>query len=180
MSKLLVYTYKTEDKAAQGLQAITEMKQENIQKPLISIEDAAVVIKNAKGKVKVRQTLESAVKSVKIASGGFWGLLIGFIFGGPLFGYLLGMGLSALFGRKIDLGISNSFIKDVSDGLYPGNSALFLLVNDDTPVETISSALEQFGGNLYYTNFSKEAQEVIAQASEQESLAEALEVEQND
>jgi uncharacterized membrane protein len=174
MSKLIVYTYNTEEKAAQVLRAVSEMKQENVQRPLIALEDAAVVVKNAKGKVRVRQTLESAAKGSNIASGGFWGLLIGFLFGGPLLGALLGMGLNALFGRSIDLGIENSFIKGIGDELAPGDSALFMLIGE-TPVETVAQALNQFGGNLYHTNLSKEAADILVQASQHEPIAEAIE-----
>lgn len=139
MSKLIVYTYNTENKAAEVLHAVSAMKQENVQRPLIALEDAAVVVKNAKGKVRVRQTLESVAKGSNVTSGGFWGLLIGFLFGGPLLGALLGMGMSALFGRNIDLGIDNDFIKGVGDELAPGDSALFLLVGD-TAIETVAEA----------------------------------------
>ncbi|MCP4543484.1 MAG: DUF1269 domain-containing protein [Chloroflexi bacterium] len=173
MSELIVYTYNTEEKAAEVLQAVASMTQEHVHKPLIGLEDAAVVVKNAKGKVKVRQTLESVVKGGRVVSGGFWGMLIGFLFGGPIFGVLLGMGISALFGRKIDLGIDNKFIKNVGDELKPGDSALFLLVNN-TPVETVAEAINPFGGNLYHTNLSKEAAEALSQVSETEAIAKAI------
>lgn len=173
MSDLIVYTYNNEDEASKVLQAVVTMKQENVQKPLIAIEDAAVVVKNAKGKVKVKQTLESAVKGSNVISSGFWGMLIGFLFGGPLFGALLGMGFSALFGRKIDLGIDNEFIKNVGDELAPGDSALFLLVNG-TPVETVAGTLTQFGGNLYHTSLSKEAAEAFAKVGDHEPIAKAM------
>lgn len=103
-------------------------------------------------------------------------MLIGFLFGGPLFGALLGMGFSALFGRKIDIGIDNSFIKGISDELAPGDSALFLLINN-TPVETITSVLAQFGGNLYHSTLSDEASEAITKAGEHSDIAEAMEAE---
>lgn len=173
MAKLIVYIYNTEDKAEQVLSKVTGMKQENIQRPLLALEDAAVIVKNAKGKVKVRQTLESVVKGGKVASGGFWGLLIGFLFGGPIFGALLGMGMSGIFGRKIDLGIDNTFIKKVGDELVPGDSALFLLVGD-TPVETIAEALNAHGGNLYHTNISDEASLALEKASNHAVIADAI------
>lgn len=173
MSKLIVYTYNTEEKASEVLKALVTLKQENIQKPLVQFEDAAVVIKNAKGKVKVRQTLESAVKGGNVASGGLWGLLIGFLFGGPLLGALLGMGLNGLFGRNIDLGIDNEFIKQVGDDLSPGDSALFMLVGDTT-IETVAGALGEHGGNLYHTNLDPEAADILAKAGEHEPIAAAL------
>lgn len=173
MSDLVVFTYEQEDKAAQVLASVASLKQENVQKALIGIEDAAVVVKNAKGKVKVRQTLESTVKGSNVASGGLWGVLIGFLFGGPLFGALLGMGFSALFGRKIDIGIDNDFIKGIGDDLAPGDSALFLLVKD-APVDTVADALKEQGGKLYHTSFSDEAADAFVKASEHDELKEAI------
>lgn len=174
MSKLIVYTYNTENKAAQVLRAVSGLQQENVRRPLIALDDAAVVVKNAKGKVRVRQTLESVVKGTNVSRGGFWGLLIGFLFGGPLLGALLGMGMSAIFGRNIDLGIDNDFIKGVGDELAPGDSALFLLVGD-TPVETVAEALNPFGGNLYHTSLSDEAADALSKASEHQTIADAIE-----
>lgn len=173
MSDLVVFTYDQEERAGEVLVHIATLKQDNVQKALIGIEDAAVVVKNAKGKVKVRQTLESAVKGGNVVSGGLWGTLIGFLFGGPLFGALLGMGFSALFGRNIDIGIDNSFIEGIGDDLAPGDSALFLLVKD-TPVETVANALKEQGGRLYHTSLSDEAATAFTEASEHEQLKEAI------
>ncbi len=179
MSDLIVYTYNNESKAAEVLTVIGAMKQEYVQKPLINIEDAVVVIKNAKGKVKVQQTLESVVKGHKITSGGLLGLLIGFLFGGPLLGGLLGMGVSAVLARKIDIGIDNNFIKGIAEELTPGDSALFLLVNN-TPIETVANALKGHGGKLYHTSLSEEVAQAFAEAGEHEMLKEALSAHQND
>lgn len=175
MSDLVVFTYENEEKAAEVLAEIATLKQENVQKALIQIEDAAVAVKDADGKVKVRQTLEAAVKGGRIMSGGFWGLLLGLLFGGPLIGALLGIGIYALFGRKIDIGIDNKFIDDLSGQMEVGNSALFLLTNN-TPVEDISNALNGHGGKLLHTSLSDEASDLLAQASEHEELKEAVEV----
>lgn len=108
-----------------------------------------------------------------MASGGLWGVLIGFLFGGPLIGTLLGLGLSRLVGRKIDIGIDNTFISGISDDLAPGDSALFLLVKD-TPVETVAEALEEHGGKLYHTSFSDEAAEAFSQAAASDELKEVV------
>lgn len=173
MSELIVFTYEQEAKAGEVLAAVATLKQENVQKALIGIEDAAVVVKDAREKVRVRQTLESVVKGSNVVSGGLWGVLIGFLFGGPLFGALLGMGFSALFGRKIDIGIDNDFIKRIGDDLNPGDSALFLLVNE-TPVETVADALKEHGGTLYHTSLSEEAAEAFTKASEHGEIKDAV------
>ncbi|MEO0564553.1 MAG: DUF1269 domain-containing protein [Chloroflexota bacterium] len=170
MSQLIVFTYDNEEKAATVLQAVAELSKQH----LIEVQDAAVIVKDASGKVKVQQTLEAAVKGSNIVSGGFWGLLIGLIFGGPVFMAVLGMGLSALFGRKLDVGINNEFIKNVADDLQPGDSALFLL-SEEITVDKVADALREYGGTLYHTSLSKEAEENLAKALEHEPLVEALE-----
>lgn len=177
MSDLIVYTYDGEERAGEALKAVAGLKQENVQKPLVTVEDAAVVVKDESGKVRVRQTLETAVKGGSVASGGLWGVLIGFLFGGPLFGALLGMGVAYLFGRKIDIGIDNAFIDRISNDLSPGDSALFLLVKD-TPVDTVAGALAGHGGTLHHTSLSDEAADALVRAGDHEPIREAVALEQ--
>lgn len=169
MSQLIVFTYDNQEKAATVLQSVAELSKQH----LIDVQDAAVIVKDANGKVKVQQTLEAMVKSSNVASGGFWGLLIGLIFGGPIFMAVLGMGLSALFGRKLDVGIDNTFIKNVGDDMKPGDSALFLLSNEIT-VDKVADALREHSGTLYHTSLSKEAEENLAKALENKQIAEAI------
>lgn len=170
MSQLIVLTYDNEEKAITVLQSVAELSKQH----LIEVKDAAVIVKDSQGKVKVRQTLEAMVKGSNVISGGFWGLLIGLIFGGPIFMALLGMGLNALFGRKIDVGIDNTFIKDVGNDLEPGNSALFLL-SEAITVDKVAAQLKEYGGTLYHTSLSKESEEALAKALEHEPLVEAIE-----
>lgn len=170
MAKLIVFTYDSADKAVTVLQKVADLSKEH----LVEIQDAAVVVKNENGKVRVQQTMEALVKSSNVASGGFWGLLIGLIFGGPLFMALLGMGLSGLFGRKIDLGVDNKFIKQVGNDLQPGDSALFLLTGE-IAIDKVADALREYGGTLYHTSLSKDAEENLAKALENDTIAEAVE-----
>jgi len=73
MSDLIVITY---DKEQTGRDALDELA--NLQKmQLLELEDAALAVKDDKGKVKVKQTLENQVAGTSAVWGGFWGLLIG-------------------------------------------------------------------------------------------------------
>lgn len=173
MSELVVFSYKDDQKAGEVLKYLASLKQENVQKPLIGIEDAAVAVKTADGSVKIRQTLETAAKGGNVATGGLWGVLIGFLFGGPLIGALVGAGVSWLLGRKIDVGIDNTFIDKVSKDLKSGGSALLLLVRD-TPIDTLTETLNAQGGRLYQTSLSDEAAAAFTQASESPDLKWAL------
>ncbi len=164
-SELVVFTYEHPDKASEVLAHVAQLKRENIQKPLIGVEDAAVAKKDENGNLRVVQTLESAMKTGNVATGGLWGVLVGFLFGGPLIGGLVGAGITWLLGRRVDIGISNDFIDEVSQGLGPGKSALLLLVKD-TPPDVLAETLNAQGGRLHTTTLSDEAAAAFTQAAE--------------
>ena len=176
MSDLVVFMYETEPEASEALAHVSRQEQENVHKPLVAIEDAAVAVKKENGKVKVRQTLESSAKGSRIIYGGFWGFLIGILFGGPLIGLLIGYAAAGLLGRKIDLGIDNSFIDSLGAELNPGNSALFLLVNDTDP-EIIAEAMGDHRGTLFHTSLSDECLSVLGEACQDDELREAVQAE---
>ena len=81
MSTLIAITYDTADKATQALEKLGELQKMQ----LVTLEDAAVAVKDQKGKVKVTQTLEKMHTGSAAVWGGFWGLLIGLLFLAPIF-----------------------------------------------------------------------------------------------
>lgn len=177
MSELVVFSYKHPDRASEVLQEIATLKKENVRKPLIGIEDAAVAVKREDGRVKIRQTLESVMKGTQVAYGGLWGVLIGFLLGGPLLGALAGVGIGAILGRNLDVGIDNDFIERLSNELAPGDSALFLLVRD-TPIDTLTEELNTRGGRLFHTSLPEDAAAAFTQAADDARVREALQAEE--
>jgi uncharacterized membrane protein len=63
MSELVVFTYQHPDRAAEVLEHVATLQREHIRKPVVTIEDAAVAVKGEDGQVRVRQTLETALKA---------------------------------------------------------------------------------------------------------------------
>jgi uncharacterized membrane protein len=169
MSELVVFTYEHPDRAAEVLQHVASLQREHIRKPVVTIEDAAVAVKGDDGQVRIRQTLESAMKAGTVATGGLWGVLVGFLFGGPLLGAMVGAGVSYLVGRRIDIGIDNDFIQQVTDDLKPGRSALLLLVKD-TPLDTLAEILNAQGGRLHHTTLTDEAAAAFTQAADRPEI----------
>ena len=106
MSTLIAITYDTAEKATEALEKLGELQK--IQ--LVTLEDAAVAVKDPKGKVKVTQTLEKMNTGSAAIFGGFWGLLIGLLCLAPIFWGLFGALMGALFSKGTDLGIDNKFI----------------------------------------------------------------------
>ena len=168
MSDLLVITYDTEQT---GRDAFAELA--NLQKmQLLELEDAALAVKDDKGKVKVKQTLENQVSGSSAIWGGFWGLLIGLIFLAPIFWGLMGALLGYIFGKGTDIGIDNKFIQQVGDSLEPGGAALFMLVVKATP-DKVLEQMKQFGGDVYQTSLSNEDEEKLKKALEHEDVKDA-------
>ena len=167
MSDLIAITYKGQ-KAFDVLAKLAELQKMK----LIELEDAAVATMDEKGKVKIKQTLESQRTGAVATWGFFWGFLIGLIFGGPLFWGLFTALLSGLIGKRTDVGIDNQFMKEVGESLETGDSALFLLVIDVTP-DKVLPELEKFGGTVYQTSLSEDAEANLQKALEHEHVNEA-------
>jgi uncharacterized membrane protein len=90
MSTLVVIDYENEVKAEEVRLALLKMQKEY----LIDLEDAVVVVRDQKGKVKLRQLHN--LTAAGAASGGFWGALMGLIFLNPLFGFAIGAAARAI------------------------------------------------------------------------------------
>jgi uncharacterized membrane protein len=168
MSDLVVITY---DKEQTGRDAFNELA--NLQKmQLLELEDAALAIKDDKGKVKVKQTLENQVAGTSAVWGGFWGLLIGLLFLAPIFWGLFGALMGYIAGKAGDIGIDDKFIKQVGDSLDPGGSALFMLIVKATP-DKVLEEMKKFGGEVYQTSLSNEDEEKLKRALEQPQVKDA-------
>ena len=159
MSDLVVITYDTEQTGRNAFDELSNMQKMQI----LELEDAALAVKDQKGKVKVKQTLENAHTGTAAVWGGFWGLLIGLLFLAPIFWGLIGALLGAVIGKTTDLGIDNKFIKQVGDSLEPGGSALFMLVIKATP-DKVLAEMQTFGGDVYQTSLSEEDEDKLKQA----------------
>lgn len=168
MSTLIAITYDDEQSGKQAFNALDDLQKQQV----LKLEDAAFVVKDQKGKVKVTQTLEKRYTGTVTTWGFFWGFLIGMIFGGPLFWGLFTALLSRIFGKRTDLGIDNKFIKDVGNSLEIGSSAVFMLVVEATE-DKVLPELEKFGGHVYQTSLSNEDEEKLRKALEHDEVKDA-------
>lgn len=149
MSSLIAVGFKDEFTADAVILELQKLQQEH----LIDLEDAAVVIRNKEGKVKIKQTQE--LTATGALSGGFWGLLFGFIFFNPLLGWAVGALAGAVSGALTDIGIDDNFIRDVGSTITPGTSAIFVLVRQATPDKVLED-LSKFEGTVLKTSLSKD------------------------
>lgn len=148
MSDLIVIGFQDEFKADEVLIELRKLEREY----LIDLEDAAIVVRNKAGKVKVKQTQELVTSGA--LTGGFWGLLIGLIFLHPMLA-IFGAAAGALSGALTDIGIDDNFIREIGDTIEPGTSAIFILVKKSTP-DKVLDELSPFEGKVLRTSLSKE------------------------
>jgi uncharacterized membrane protein len=158
MASLTVWKFQT----VFGADAALDKLQELSRQELIVLQDAAVVSwEPGKKKPKTRELHDTKMGGA--LGGGFWGLLFGLIFFVPLLGLAIGAASGALFGSLADVGISDSFIKDVREQVTPGTSALFLLTSN----AVVDRVKEEFPGGeaeLISTNLSKEQEDKLRAA----------------
>jgi uncharacterized membrane protein len=157
MATLVVIDYETEVKAEEVRLALLEMQKEY----LVDLADAVVVVRDAKGKVKLRQMYN--LTAAGAAGGGFWGALMGLIFLNPLFGFAIGAAAGAISGALRDVGIDDGFMKKLGETLKPGTAALCVLIHQMTPDKVVEE-LQKFGGTLIKTNLSHEDETKLREA----------------
>jgi uncharacterized membrane protein len=165
MSDLIVVGFPQPDEADKVLLKLAQLKKEY----LIDLEDAVVVVRDESGKVHLKQSLNlTAVGAVSgLASGGFWGALVGLLFLNPLAGFAIGgaigAGTGALSGSLSDYGIDDEFIKSLGETIPVNSSALFVLVRKAQP-EKVLAELSGIQGKVLRTSLSNE-QEARLQAA---------------
>ena len=149
MATLVVLTFKDETGAEQMRDRLAGLQKRH----LITIADAAVVVRRQDGKVKVKQAV--SLVGVGALGGAFWGMFIGLLFFAPWLGLAVGAVSGALGGALVDIGVDDKFIKEVAAKIEPGHSALFLLVESWTK-EKVMDEFAGFDAEVLQTSLSTE------------------------
>jgi uncharacterized membrane protein len=157
MATLVVIDYESEIKAEEVRLALLKMQKDY----LIDVADAVVVVREADGKVRLRQMYN--LTAAGAISGGFWGSLVGVLFLNPLFGLAVGAAAGALSGALSDVGIDDKFMTDLAETIKPGTAALCVLIRSMTEDRVIEE-LRQFGGELIKTNLSHDNETKLREA----------------
>lgn len=159
MSHLIAIAFDDEHRADEVRTDLLRLQREY----LVDLEDAVVAVRKPDGKVKLRQLY--SVTTTGAVSGGFWGTLIGLIFLSPLFGLAVGAAAGAIAGALTDVGISDKFMKELSQRVTPGSSVLFVLVRQATP-DKVLGELERYEGHVLHTSLSHEDEQRLREAVE--------------
>jgi uncharacterized membrane protein len=156
MADLVVLAFANEEGAGELRDRLLKRQEQR----LIPLADAAVVVRRQDGTVKVKQ-LHNLVGAGAFG-GAFWGMLIGVIFWVPWLGLAAGAAIGALHHKFTDIGVDQDFIKQVSETIEPGHSALFLLVSGAIEGE-LARVLETADAKVLQTSLSQEDEAKLRQ-----------------
>lgn len=160
MSHLISIAFPEPDAAERVRGQLLELQKTH----LIDLEDAAVVVKDGSGRVRLRQLHNLPASGA--ASGGLWGLLLGALFAMPLLGAAVGAATGALGGTLADIGVDDDFMRGLGRTLDKRTSALFVLVRRAT-LDRVLAELEPLEGHLLHTSLSIEDEHNLRRALEQ-------------
>ena len=154
--QLIVVAFKDEKAAAEALKSLKRAQKEK----LIKIENAAVLHKDAKGKLHIKETADMGGKQ-GATLGGVAGAAIGVIAGPALLvpaavGALIG-GLTA---KLRDSGFSDARLQALGDGLKPGSSAIVAVV-EHTWVDQVKAALAEAEADVFTESLSADISEQL-------------------
>jgi uncharacterized membrane protein len=96
----------------------------------LQMHDAVIVSKDADGRSRIIETVDVTPAKGAMA-GSWWGLLAGLLVGGPIgiAGVLGGAAAGALYGKLVDRGLEDDWVRSMADWIDPSSSALLLLVD---------------------------------------------------
>ena len=147
MSDLVVLAFNNDTDAFTMRDELIDLQKQEV----ISLQDAAVVVRTDDGKTKVKQV--TSLAGAGALGGAFWGMLIGLLFFAPWLGLAIGAVTGAIAGKFTDTGIDDKFIKEVGSTIEPGHSALFLLV-DKVTMDKVQPTLAKFDATVIQTSLS--------------------------
>jgi uncharacterized membrane protein len=158
MSTLVVLAFQNETGAQDVLTVINDLQRQH----LITLDDAATVVRGQDGRPRVKQATALVGEGT---SGGASG-------GMPFFGFLsfvnfldiaIGAVAGALTGKVTNAGIDDRFIREVQEKIKPGQSGLFLLVRE-VQLDQVLPAVEPYHPEVLQTSLSSEQEARLREA----------------
>ena len=142
---LVAIVFDKPSRATEVLVNLMNLQQEGA----LRLADAVIIAKDESGRASTHQTVDITPGKGALI-GGWWGLLAGILVG-PL-AIAGGAAVGALYGKLVDKGLDDGWIKQMSEWLEAGRSALLLLV----AVENMPQVLRELGryeGEVVTTDF---------------------------
>lgn len=158
---LVVLAFEGSDSAASALISLESLHEEG----KLVLKDA--VVASMKEETVARLTQWQPKSAKYVARGGGIGLIAGLLLGGPIVGLIGGAAIGAMYRHLKDFGLDDAMVKEISDSLKPGSSALFLLVEaGSADVDQAVHAVRDFHGRVVRTSLSAEQEAALRAALE--------------
>ncbi|HEY1291779.1 MAG TPA: DUF1269 domain-containing protein [Chloroflexota bacterium] len=151
---LIVIQFDDPEKAGAALKGIREQQKEN----QLHLNDTAIIRKDADGKIHKVNEVSSATEIGAVAGGGL-GLLLMFLF--PIAGIAIGAASGAAIGALLGKGVDGKWVKEVTESLQPGTSALFLVF--DHLSASSMRVLEPYPGHVLQTTLPDDLEHQLRQ-----------------
>ena len=157
MASITAITFDDMEQGPQLRESIKDLERQG----LLSLDDAAVIIRDEEGKFKVHGQLDRGVKT-GAGAGAAIGLLLGSIFfpiGGIVLGALAGMGV----GASMNIGIDKKFVQDIQAAMPNASSAIILYARNADPA-ALRAAVEPYHGKIFQTTLEGDAEDTLYRA----------------
>jgi uncharacterized membrane protein len=159
--EMVVVAFEDEYKADDVLNTLKQLDAE----ATIDLKSAAVVKRDAEGKVRIKETKDFDAKQGAIG-GAVAGSLLGLLTGKLLVGALVGAAGGAAAGHGIDMGLNDEYLSEIGESLGTGTSAIVALVAFER-VERAMAELDKFeGGTILRHTLSDEVYQQLSEAVE--------------
>lgn len=157
MGNVVAVTFDDPEQATQMREALRGLEKQG----LLSLDDAAVIVRDEDGKFKVKGQMDRGVKTGAIA-GGAIGLLLASIFF-PIGGIVLGALAGAGIGASARIGIDKKFVQDIQESMPNNSSAIIIYVRHADPA-AVRAAAEPFKGKVFQSTLDTDADEALHRA----------------
>lgn len=153
---LVAIVFDKPSRASEVLVNLLHLQQEGA----LRLGDAVVIAKDESGRAHIHETVD-ITPSRGALIGGWWGVLASLLVG-PL-AIAGGAAAGALYGKLVDKGLADDWIKQMSQWLDAGRSALLLLVTVDDKAEVLRE-LGRYEGEVAATDFPEPVRLELEQA----------------
>ena len=157
---VIAIAFDKQTRADEVLLSVAHLQGEHV----LKLADAVVAVKDLAGHLHLRQTADPSAGQ-GATSGGWGGAFIGLILGGPIGligGGAIGAAAGGLYGKLVDTGLDDAWIKETASQIAPGTSAIFLLT-EIANREVVLHELGRFEGKVLYTDLPPETRALVEQ-----------------
>lgn len=162
---LLAIAFDKPSRATEVLVNLMHLQEEGA----LRLGDAVVISKDESGRARIHETVD-ITPSKGALIGGWWGLLPG-LFVGPL-AIAGGAAFGVLYAKLVDKGLADHWVKQMSEWLDAGRSALLLLVTLNDKAEVLRE-LGRYEGEVVSTDFPDPLRRELEQALEDQTRTDA-------